>query len=191
PRRFATGPSRWAGPGSRQAKRERSSSSARLRGSRTLRPTSRPRRGLGVGASRLAAEVGFEVVLPLEVSVAYAAFQGVDAGHVQHFAPGQPAGRLLGTAAAEPVRQALGTAEGVGLQFLRDAVAPAGGDLVGGGPAAVFAVTEDGVRRHGHGGTFGGGWPLQSEGNGTSSPLISARAFMAAFCSASFLFRPQ
>src|SRR5207249_4639498 len=51
-------------------------------------------------------------------------------------------------AAAVPVRQALLAAQGIRLQFLGDAVAPAGRNLVTGEPPAAGRVTVDGVRGH-------------------------------------------
>ena len=71
--------------------------------------------------------------------------------------PGSPLGRRrqgvrnLAPAGPAELPEAVGAAQGVGLQFLGEAVAPAGGDLVDGGAFATGAVAADRIGGHRHG----------------------------------------
>src|SRR5262245_17667568 len=92
----------------------------------------------------------FEVGEAFELAVAATGPEAVDAGRFEDLAGGGAAGGVLGPAGAELVGEAVGAAEGVGLQLFGDAVAPAGGDLVDRLQRTSRAITADGVgERHG------------------------------------------
>jgi hypothetical protein len=94
---------------------------------------------------------------------------------------------LFATTEVIQVFQTARAAKRVGFQFLGNAVAPCGGDFEIGQVRTARAATGDGVGWHRH----RGHQCDQSNSKGMGSPLIWARAFIAARCSASFLLRPQ
>src|SRR6266542_2304430 len=97
-----------------------------------------------------AAELLFEFGQSAQALIALAAFEVIDAWRIEAFAQHQSADRLLGATAAEPLREALGAAKSIRLQFVGHAVGPVGGDLVEGGLAAPFGVTKERIRWHWH-----------------------------------------
>ena len=113
--------------------------------------------------------------------------QPVDSRLVPATLPG-PAGMPPGSAAPARKQSArhVVARQAVRLQLSGDAVAPAGGNLVhrrlgrsracSTAPGTAASASASGQK---------------SAGKGTCSPRRAARAFMAAFCSASFLFAPQ
>src|SRR5438309_1724821 len=99
----------------------------------------------------LTAQLLLQLGQALKFLVAVAALHVVNAWHFERLARGEPAGGLLLAAAEQPLGQARRAAQGVGLELSRDAVGPAGRDLVLGKLAAAGGITEEGIGRHWHG----------------------------------------
>ena len=97
-----------------------------------------------------AGESRLQLTQALQTTVALPTLEPINTGRFQGFAVREAAGGLLLPGQAEKVRQAVGTAQGIGLEFLREAVAPTGGDLVRRGPTAAGPIAQNGIRRHGH-----------------------------------------